>query len=151
MDATITRLSSVPWAAALINDPDWTPIETGSRSVKASGEDAFFGGTLGTDRTIRTLLTLRPKDEGEGDIVYKEIKTIVELGEGVQGYPQIAHGGFQATLLDEMCGILIMTNMERKAQRLTEDGRRTPALNYVTACSSIPYINTGIQAEHKQI
>ncbi|KAI4614632.1 uncharacterized protein J4E87_009432 [Alternaria ethzedia] len=117
MDAKYSHLLSVPWAAALINDPNWTPMETSSRSVKPSGEDSFFAGTLGTDRTITTLLTFRPKNEEAGDIAYKEIKTIVELGDGLQGYPQIAHGGFQATLLDEMSGVLIGKVMEKKAQR----------------------------------
>ncbi|KAI4947794.1 hypothetical protein J4E86_008310 [Alternaria arbusti] len=134
MDAKYSDLLSVPWAAALINDPNWTPMETSSRSVKPSGEDSFFAGTLGTDRTITTLLTFRPKNEETGDIAYKEIKTIVELGDGLQGYPRIAHGGFQATLLDEMSGVLIGTVMEKKAQR---DGRRAPVASYVTA-----YLNT---------
>jgi acyl-coenzyme A thioesterase PaaI-like protein len=150
-DAFVSRLSSVPWAAALINDPNWTPVNTASRSPKPSGEDSFFAETLSTDRTIRALLTLRPIDEEEGDIAYKEVKTIVELGTGVNGYPQVVHGGFAATLLDEMCGILIMLNMERKVQRITENGRRAAALNYFTACSSRPCINTETQAEHKQI
>jgi len=151
MDAKYSHLLSVPWAAALINDPNWTPMETSSRSVKSSGEDSFFAGTLGTDRTITTLLTFRPKNEEPGDIAYKEIKTIVELGDGLQGYPRIAHGGFQATLLDEMSGVLIGTVMEKKAQRASKDGRCAPVASYVTACSSMPCINTETPAEHKQI
>jgi acyl-coenzyme A thioesterase PaaI-like protein len=136
-DAVVSHLSSVPWAAALINDPNWTPVNTASRSPKASGEDSFFAETLSTDRTIRALLTLRPIHEEDGDIAYKEVKTIVDLGDGLNGYPQIIHGGCAATLLDEMCGILIMLNMERKVQKITEDGRRAAALNYFTA-----YLNT---------
>jgi hypothetical protein len=105
-DALIAELSSIPWAAALINDRKWTVIRTSSRSPKPTGEDSFFAETLSTDRTIRSILTFRPTQEEEDDLAYKEIKTIVDLGAGLNGYPQIVHGGFAATLLDEACGIL---------------------------------------------
>ncbi|KAF1831350.1 hypothetical protein BDW02DRAFT_57899 [Decorospora gaudefroyi] len=136
-EASITQLSSTPWAAALLNDPNWIPIRTASRSPKASGEDSFFAETLSTDRTIRALLTLRPSKQEEGDLAYKEIRTIVVLGTGLNGYPSIVHGGFAATLLDEMCGILIMLNLEEKARRLKELGRVASAPSYFTA-----YLNT---------
>lgn len=75
----------------------------------------------------------------------------MELGDGLNGYPQIIHGGCAATLLDEMCGILIMLNMERKVQKITEDGRRAAALNYFTACLFMSRLNSNTQAERKQI
>jgi hypothetical protein len=140
-DAAVSHLSSIPWVAALINDANWTPVDTASRSPKASGEDSFIAETLSTSRTIRALLTLRPRQEEDGDIAYKEVRTIVDIGDGLNGYPQIIHGGCAATILDEMCGILIMLNMERKVQKITENGRRAAALNYFTACPSMPAID----------
>jgi thioesterase superfamily protein 4 len=133
-DAIITGLSSIPWAAALINDREWTAMTTTSRSPKPTGEDSFFAETLSTDRTIRSLLTFRPTQEEEDDLAYKEIKTIVDLGTGLNGYPQIVHGGFAATLLDEACGILVMLIMDKKVQRQRELGQLVARPNYFTAC-----------------
>jgi thioesterase superfamily protein 4 len=133
-DAITPELSSLPWAAGLINDPKWTPTDTPSRSPKATGEDSFYAETLNTDRTIRALLTLRPTKEEDDDLAYREIRTIVDLGDGLNGYPQIVHGGFAATLLDEMCGILIMLNMDKKVQRQKERGQNVSRPNYFTAC-----------------
>ena len=99
-NAAIARFSTIPWAAALINDPYWKPRDTSSRLPKASGEDSFIAETLRTDRTIRALLTLRPVKEDGDDLPCKEIVTILELGDGVNGYPQIVHGGMVATMLD---------------------------------------------------
>lgn len=145
-DAVIARLSSAPWAAALFKDPNWTPTNTASRLPKPSGEDSFLAETLRTDRTIRTLLTLRPVKEEDDDLAYKRIATIVDLGDGLNGYPQILHGGFVATLLDEVCGVLIVLNLERRSQRLKELGSASSEIEmgYYTACE-MPYI-TDIRA-----
>ncbi len=99
-DPAVARFSEVPWAASLINDPQWIPRSTASRRPKATGEDTFFGETLRTDHTIPAVLTLRPVKEDQDDQPYKEIATIMELGNGLNGFPQIAHGGLVATLLD---------------------------------------------------
>jgi thioesterase superfamily protein 4 len=138
-DAEMNRLISTPWAAALINDPNWTRTTTGSRLPKASGEDSFFAETLATDRTMRACMTLKPTEETEGDMPYKEIVTIVDLGNGVDGYPQTCHGGMVATLMDEVCGVLINLNKERHRERLLQSGCQKPPaiLGYMTACESL--------------
>jgi thioesterase superfamily protein 4 len=135
-DAVVTRLASIPWAAAFINDPKWTRTRTESRLPKPSGEDAFFAETLATDRTIRACLTLRPTEEAAGDLPYTEIVTIVDLGDGLSGYPQTCHGGMVATLLDEVCGVLIVLNKERDRENLQQSGSLDSPLtaNYMTAC-----------------
>ncbi|KAF1365268.1 hypothetical protein EJ07DRAFT_161345 [Lizonia empirigonia] len=133
MDADIAKLSSIPWAAALINDKRWTPTPSSNRVPKSTGEDAFFAETLDTNRTIRTMLTLRPSKEEEGDLTYKELLVILDLGDGLNGYPQVLHGGFAATLLDETCGGLIQLNVFEKVKRLGSEH----AMNYLTA-----YLNT---------
>jgi thioesterase superfamily protein 4 len=138
-DAEMNRLMSTPWAAALINDPKWTRTTTGSRVPKVSGEDSFFAETLATDRTMRACLTLRPVEEADGDMPYKEIVTIVDLGNGVDGYPQTCHGGMVATLMDEVCGVLVNLSKERHRERLLQSGCQTPPaiLGYMTACESL--------------
>jgi hypothetical protein len=134
-DAAIEKLALVPWAADLINDPKWTRTRTASRLPKESGEDSFFAETLATDRTIRACLTLRPTTEVNDDFAYHEIVTIIQVGDGLNGYPQICHGGFVATMLDEVCGVLIVLNLERSIERAKESGQpSTPSMNYMTAC-----------------
>jgi hypothetical protein len=132
IEADIVSLSVIPWAAKLINDKRWTPTESFNRFPKPTGEDSFFAETLDTGRTIRTMLTLRPTGEKEGDLVYKELLVILDLGDGLNGYPQVLHGGFAATLLDEACGGLIQLNVFEKIKKL---GPRHN-MNYLTACRS---------------
>lgn len=132
IEADIVRLSAIPWAAKLINDKRWTPMESSNRFPKPTGEDSFFAETLDTGRTIRTMLTLRPTEEEEGNMVYKELLVILDLGDGLNGYPQVLHGGFAATLLDEACGGLVQLNMFEKMKKL---GPRHN-MNYLTACRS---------------
>jgi|TARA_R110002003_G_scaffold44_16_gene3407 hypothetical protein len=134
-DATVDQIASVRWAADLIKDPKWTRTRTASRLPKESGEDSFFAETLATDRTIRACLTLRPTEEIDDELAYQEIVTIVQVGDGLNGYPQICHGGFVATMLDEVCGVLIVLNTEKSAERMKESGRAgIPTMNYMTAC-----------------
>ena len=130
MEAEISKLSSIPWAAALIRDQRWTPTSSFNRKSKLTGEDSFFAETLDTDRTIRSMLTLRPTKEEDDDMLYKELLVILDLGDGLNGYPKVLHGGFAATLLDETCGALIQLNVFEKVRRLGSQH----SMNYLTAC-----------------
>jgi thioesterase superfamily protein 4 len=130
-ETSTNRLEAISWAASLINDPKWTRTYTPSRLPKASGEDSFFSETLATDRTMRSCLTLRPTEEDDDDQAYKEVLSIVELGDALNGFPHTIHGGMAATLLDEVCGVLIVLNSERKAERANNTD---PIEHYMTAC-----------------
>lgn len=129
----ISKLSSFPWAATLLSDQRWTPITSFNRSLKPTGEDSFFAATLSTDRTIRSILTLRPTKEEDDDMIYKELLIILDLGDGLNGYPKVLHGGFAATLLDETCGSLIHLNMLERVKRFGSQH----SMNYLTACKWI--------------
>ena len=149
MDAAIAHFSSVPWAAELINDTaNWTPVPTRAVERKASGEDAFFSETISTDRTMRAILTLRGKEEADGDIAYKEIKELVDVGDGLDGYPNVMHGGVTATLLDEACGALINFNAVKKVERERALGRNIARPNWMTACWLPHCTNTKRRAKH---
>lgn len=146
MSTATTHFSAIPWCKELIEDEAWTPTRTASRVPKSSSEDSFFAETLQTDRTIRHCLSLRPTNpehdfqtRGHGP-AYKEIRTIIELGNGLNGHPNICHGGFVATLLDEVFGVLLTHNIEMRS-RARRDSSRTgrslpPAMgmNGFTAC-----------------
>lgn len=130
-DTAIARLSGTPWCAALINDPAWTPTRTASRVPKPTSEDSFFAETLGTPRTIRSCLTLRPKEKAEGDMAFREVRTIMELGDGLNGHPRICHGGFVATMLDEVLGVLITLNIEERMKKRVDPHE---GMSCFTAC-----------------
>ncbi|KAI8936912.1 hypothetical protein NX059_006144 [Plenodomus lindquistii] len=138
-DATITRLSATPWAASLINDPKWTAAETPSRIAKPTGEDSFFAETLSTDRTMRACLTLRPTQAINDDWPYREIVTLVEIGEGLNGWPRIIHGGMAATLLDEVSGVLLQLNTAAQVERLKH---LHPSGSHVQPGYFTAYLNT---------
>ncbi|KAF2712481.1 hypothetical protein K504DRAFT_373193 [Pleomassaria siparia CBS 279.74] len=136
MTDSISHFSQVPWCAALINDPAWIPTQTTSRVPKPTSEDSFFAETLGTNRTIRQCLTLRPSQAESDEPKYREVRTLMDLGSGLNGHPNICHGGFVATMLDEVFGVLITLNLGKKMERLKMQGSRSQ-LTCFTA-----YLNT---------
>ncbi|OCL11698.1 hypothetical protein AOQ84DRAFT_373742 [Glonium stellatum] len=129
---------TIPWCADLINDPEWTPCNTASRQAKGSTEDSFFAETLKSDRTIRKLLTMRRKALAEGSPAIQEVRTLMDLGNGVNGHPDICHGGFVATMLDEVTGVLLTLNIEIQNGRGRGQSVSEP-MNLFTAYLKITY------------
>ncbi|KAF1978533.1 hypothetical protein BU23DRAFT_549960 [Bimuria novae-zelandiae CBS 107.79] len=113
--AVIKRLSAIPWCRTLLESPEWTSIRFRSRVPKASAKDSYFAETLKTQRTIRSCTALRPIGEskrGKDGIYVDELRILFELGNGVNGWLKIAHGGFVVTMLDEAMGLLLSHNVE---------------------------------------
>lgn len=137
-DACIDHILSIPWAKALIEDPKWKRAITPSRLPKSTGEDEFFARTLATDRTLRAFQTLVPSEEVHGKLVYNEVAAIITLGTGLDGYPRVCHGGMAATLLDEICGILVMLSNQRQVEQWKQAGAsdQAPEARFMTACKS---------------
>lgn len=132
-DPSVAHLNAIPWVASLIHDPKWTLVETISRVLLSSGENSFYSETLATDRTMRSCLTLLPAVEAGGKLAYMEVLWIVELGDGLNGYPGTLHGGMAATLLDEVCGVLLQSNAAKASERAGTTDRLD---EYMTACKS---------------
>ncbi|KAF2107857.1 HotDog domain-containing protein, partial [Lophiotrema nucula] len=103
---------------------DWTPTRTATRIPKPKDdEDSFFAETLGTQRTIRQCLTLRPTKGADEHPEVREVRTLLDLGSGMNGHPNVCHGGFVATMLDEILGVLVQLILEKKLKsRLHEGG-----------------------------
>ena len=60
------------------------------------------------------------------------VMTLLDLGNGMNGHPNVCHGGFVATMLDEILGVLVQLVLEKKLKsRLHEGG------NVFTACKCI--------------
>ncbi|KAF2191419.1 hypothetical protein K469DRAFT_720423 [Zopfia rhizophila CBS 207.26] len=139
MAESIERFNQVRWCADMIKDPAWTPTNTASRVPKPSSEDSFFAETLGTNRTIRYLLTLRPTKLADEDPEIREVRTFMDLGDGLNGYPDICHGGFVATILDEILGVLITLNMEKRIKNARMGGPHSEPVPLYTAYLTTNY------------
>jgi hypothetical protein len=61
------------------------------------------------------------------------VRTIMDLGNGVNGHPDVCHGGFVATMLDEVMGVLLTINLERDTTRRRGEAADT-TLGLFTAC-----------------
>ncbi|QDS75736.1 hypothetical protein FKW77_008319 [Venturia effusa] len=111
----IAYFKTIPWCRTLIENPFYHTSSTNSRHPKGTTEDSFFAETLQTDRTIRRCLTLHVTPDDDSSYSTMPIRTVLtffEVGDGVNGFPHICHGGFVATLLDEVMGILLSVNQE---------------------------------------
>jgi acyl-coenzyme A thioesterase PaaI-like protein len=102
---------SIPWCAHLLSSPDVIITPTDSRRPKSSTEDALIAETFKTKNTIHSWLSFyRSTSRSEHRI--EELSTFLSLEYGINGYPHIAHGGVVATIIDEVMGVLIMTNQK---------------------------------------
>ncbi|EXJ57788.1 uncharacterized protein A1O5_12346 [Cladophialophora psammophila CBS 110553] len=138
------------------------PNQTRSREPKRDKEDEFFARTLATDAAISACVTqIRAADNESGERRFPsapgsatwrpsviEVRTLFAIAGGVNGYANIAHGGFVASILDEVMGILISTNKDRYEEtvaRTVTNGSTTPAqqkpprLTTVTAELNVKY------------
>lgn len=135
MDVVTEKILSTPWAAALIDDPNWTFAPTPARDPKPWGEDSFFAETIKTDRTIRSWLAYRPVKAVEGPVPYRELRVILDLGDKLNSHTDIAHGGIAAALLDETCGAIAMLNRAKRMEQLEGLGQPFDEWHYFTACT----------------
>ncbi|KAK4539982.1 hypothetical protein LTR36_009880 [Oleoguttula mirabilis] len=103
----------IPWAAALLAKPNTVCRVPGSRQLKRSGEDSLFAEVLKTPRTIRNCICIYQRP-AETDEKIEEVSTLMTVGEGMNGHPQIMHGGIVASILDEGMGVLQSANHERE-------------------------------------
>ena len=138
MDEERDFFLSTPWCAKLLNDPDFIPCPTPSRKYKSSTEDAFFAETLKTSNTIPAVTTFYRKTAPEATHV-EEVRMLLSLDYGVNGWQHIAHGGIVGAVLDEAMGGLATFNTRMKTyQRSGEDA---PAVaDMVTAYLNVTYL-----------
>ncbi|KAI1171093.1 HotDog domain-containing protein [Nemania sp. FL0916] len=126
-DVSRAHFAAIPWCARHIEGDRVTARTAPSRTPKATGEDCLFGKTLKSDSTIIHMLQVYEEPlAADGHI--GEVKAFLSLGRGLNGYPDICHGGLVMTILDEIIGMLVPINQERK---------RLPAGPCMTA-----YLNT---------
>jgi len=107
MDANdLTPFASIPWCRAILDDPTWTLWK--SDSPRYEGHDPFWYELIRKPRGVRArcLLVGRPASETP-QTDYVEMRQLLALGPALVGQKGICHGGFLATVMDEVGGILI--------------------------------------------
>lgn len=138
MDEERDFFLSTHWCAKLLNDAEFVPRPTPSRKYKSTTEDALLAQTLKTEDTISAVTTFyRKPAPGASDV--KEVRMLVSLEYGVNGWAHMAHGGIVGAILDEAMGTLATINSQlQKHPRNGDDGQ--PIANMVTAYLKVTYL-----------
>ncbi|GKT45584.1 acyl-coenzyme A thioesterase THEM4 [Colletotrichum spaethianum] len=157
----VQHFLGIQWCAALLSEPGTVRETAASRFPKPSTEDQLFSTTLHTEETIAAFLTFykRPSssspsptttpsasssssssstpavatdDGGGGGHLVRELKSLLTLRAGVNGYPNVSHGGIVATVLDETIGMVFLVNKT--------EGLMPEEESYMTAYLNVTYV-----------
>ncbi|KAK1969447.1 thioesterase superfamily protein [Colletotrichum sublineola] len=144
IDPDVQHFVGIPWCATLLDEPGTICDTAPSRFPKASTEDQLFSTTLRTEETIAAFVMFykRPSSstiktaptvvaDDEGVSLIRELKALLTLGAGVNGYSNVSHGGIVATVLDETMGSIFLIN---KTEGLM------PSESYMTAYLNVTYV-----------
>ena len=138
MDEERDFFLSTPWCAKLLNDTRFVPRPTPSRKYKSTTEDALFAETLKTEDTISAVTTFyRKPAPGNGHV--EEVRMLVSLRYGINGWAHMAHGGIVGTILDEAMGTLATINSQLEKHPQNGDYGQ-PVENMVTAYLKVTYL-----------
>ncbi|KAK1596335.1 thioesterase superfamily protein [Colletotrichum navitas] len=143
-DPDVQHFLGIPWCATLLDEPGTICHTAPSRFQKASTEDQLFSTTLRAEDTIAAFVMFykRPSSsaletapavaaDGEGGNVIRELKALLTLGAGVNGFANVSHGGIVATVLDETIGTIFPIN---------ETEGLMPSKSYMTAYLNVTYV-----------
>lgn len=139
VDRDLAYFQSIPWCVALLNDPQYVITPTYSREAKADTEDSLFAETLKTDQTFSACLSLYRKPETLYTRV-EEVKTLLAVGSGVNGYPHVCHGGVVATMLDEVMSVLLVVMGDREEAMAKATGGSFERAPTFTAELAVKYL-----------
>jgi acyl-coenzyme A thioesterase THEM4 len=120
------HFKSTPWCAALLSDPTYVIIPSRYNKPNRRRHGDFFTRTLATDETIRACIHLKRvprQDDSPEQKMLPEVRALIDTGSGLNGYPNVSHGGFVAAFMDEVMGVLINSN--RRGARTEQEGKPT--------------------------
>ncbi|KAF7192278.1 Acyl-coenzyme A thioesterase THEM4 [Pseudocercospora fuligena] len=105
---------SQPSTKSWLEHTDYSPVASPQRTPRGDGEDEFLGRVVNTDDTIRHWLAVvsdkafpLPGSKAPGGVQkdagvdQPDFMLLCDLQHGVNGFREIAHGGFLCSLLDE--------------------------------------------------
>lgn len=108
-----TEFKNIPWCVKLMENPAFYPIPSPPRQPKSSTGDSLLAESLKTKDTISAWSSFC-KTPAQAKSKIEEVRVLVSLGSGLNGYAHICHGGVIATLLDEATGLLLYMNRSDK-------------------------------------
>ena len=130
---------AIPWCSSLLSNPQYNVTSTSSREPKSSTEDALFAETFNTPSTISACLSLY-KTPTTSEERIAEVRTLLALDSGLNGYPNVCHGGVTATILDEVIGLLLLLNKDRDEAAAKATGKLAEFPAAVTAELTVRYL-----------
>lgn len=107
------HFTAIPWCARHLEGDRVVARTSPCRIPKPTGEDALFADTLSSDKTIVRMLQFYEEPLSPTEPV-NEVKVFLTLGGGLNGYPNVCHGGIVTTIIDEVLGGLLSVNQDRK-------------------------------------
>lgn len=114
MSASLSYFRSTSWSAAWLNHPDLR--------IDTSASNPFRETTKHNDAWKDRNFLYRDSHDPTG--VKSEGYIVMQIGAGVSGKDGVAHGGFLATLMDEVTGgLIVLLDLDRGL------GIRTASLN----------------------
>jgi acyl-coenzyme A thioesterase PaaI-like protein len=128
----LSHFKAIPWCSALISNPAYKTTNTFSRQPKPSTEDSLIALTLSSPSTIKNCLSLYKPAIPPSSFI-EEVTTLLTLGDGMNGGPNMLHGGIVATLMDDVMGTLLTVNKDQGGLPLTQ--------STVTASLTVKYLN----------
>ncbi|KAK0378035.1 thioesterase superfamily protein [Colletotrichum melonis] len=123
------HFASIPWCARLLSQSDTSShvVQVSqNRTVLPTRENTYVGGTLNTPDTIKAWLIIHPRPQGP-DWKVDELCSLITFDHGMIGFPETAHGGVVALVMDEVTGIHIVA--QRPAGTEPNKDFRTGYLN----------------------
>ena len=86
---------STLWCTQIIQDPQWKAL-----SSRQNSSNQLFSDTLWTQKTIRAHQSYYKKPPA-GRTIGGELRVLLSLGSGLDGYPGMCHGGLLTLLFDD--------------------------------------------------
>ncbi|OLN82016.1 Acyl-coenzyme A thioesterase THEM4-like protein 3 [Colletotrichum chlorophyti] len=123
------HFASIPWCAKILSKyaASSNVVQVSeNRTILPTRENSYVGGTLNTADTITAWLILYPRPQAPGWKV-DELCSLITFNHGMIGFPETAHGGVVALVLDEVTGIHIVA--QRPSGAAPNKDFRTAYLN----------------------
>ncbi|KAI0508972.1 HotDog domain-containing protein [Xylaria bambusicola] len=108
------HFAAIPWCARHLQGERVVVYVPTNRTRKPSGEDNLFADTLNSKQSISHTLQIHEKPLSPTGRI-DETKTFLALGSGLNGYPDVCHGGLTMAILDELMGQIMPLNQQRGA------------------------------------
>ncbi|KAK3500318.1 HotDog domain-containing protein [Neurospora hispaniola] len=107
----IDHFRSIPWVAKHLSKPHLVITQADSRKPKPGHCDVLFSQTLNSPETISAYITTV---DGSEEGLITETLAFLTLGNKLNGWPGVCHGGMVMAMMDDLTGQLFTQNKKLK-------------------------------------